>query len=56
MSEQENIENAKKQIAALNARNLDEYMSRIDESFVAESDSPLSPIRGRETEHLRRFD
>jgi len=48
MSEQENIETAKKQIAALNARNLDEYLSRIDESFVGESESPLSPIRGRE--------
>jgi len=48
MSEQENIENAKKQIAAINARNLEEYVSRIDESFVGESDSPLSPLRGRD--------
>jgi steroid delta-isomerase-like uncharacterized protein len=48
MSEQENIETAKKQIAALNARNIDEYLSRVDESYVGESESPLSPIRGRE--------
>jgi predicted ester cyclase len=32
MSEQENIQIAKKQIAALNARNVDEYLSRVDES------------------------
>jgi len=32
MSEQENIETAEKQIAALNARNVDEYLSRVDES------------------------
>src|SRR5215472_14213472 len=31
MSEQENIQIAKKQIAALNARNVDEYLSRVDE-------------------------
>lgn len=47
MSEQENIQVAEKQIAALNARNLDDYLSRVDESCVAESESPLSPIRGR---------
>ena len=34
MSEQVNIEIAQKQIAALNARNIDEYLSRIDESYV----------------------
>ena len=32
MSERENIQIAKKQIAALNARNVDEYLSRVDES------------------------
>jgi len=32
MSEQENIEIAKKQVAALNARNVDEYLGRVDES------------------------
>jgi steroid delta-isomerase-like uncharacterized protein len=48
MSEQENIEISKKQVAAFNARNLDEYLSRIDESYVGESEGPLSPIRGRE--------
>ena len=48
MSEHENIEISKKQAAAFNARNLDEYLSHIDESYVGESESPLSPIRGRE--------
>lgn len=48
MSEQENIQIAEKQIAALNAHNIDEYVSRIDESYIGESESPLSPIRGRE--------
>jgi len=48
MSEQENIEISKKQVAAFNARNLDEYLGRIDESYVGESEGPLSPIRGRE--------
>jgi len=48
MSEQENIEISKKQIAALNARKIDEFLSRIDESYVGESESPLSPIRGRD--------
>ena len=32
MNEQEIIQIAKKQIAALNARNVDEYLSRVDES------------------------
>ena len=32
MSEQENIEIAKKQVAALNARNVDEFLGRVDES------------------------
>ena len=32
MTEQENMQIAKKQIAALNARNVDEYLSRVDES------------------------
>src|SRR5215472_2811919 len=32
MSEEENIQVAKKQIAALNDRNVDEYLSRVDES------------------------
>jgi len=48
MNEQENIELARKQIAAFNAHNIDEYVSRIDESYVGESESPLSPVRGRD--------
>jgi steroid delta-isomerase-like uncharacterized protein len=48
MSEQENIETAKKQLAALNAHKIDEYLNGVDESFVGESESPLSPVRGKE--------
>jgi steroid delta-isomerase-like uncharacterized protein len=48
MSEKENIETAKKQIAAFNARRIDEYLNGVDESYVGESESPLGPVRGRE--------
>lgn len=47
MAENENIELAKKQIAALNARDLDTYVSRIDESYVGESELG-GTVRGRE--------
>ncbi len=53
MSEKENIQQVEKQIAALNAHDVDEYLSRIDESYVGESESPLSPLRGREG--VRKF-
>ena len=46
MAENENIELAKKQIAALNARDLDTYVSRIDESYVGESELG-GAVRGR---------
>ena len=48
MAENDNIEYAKKQIAALNARDLDGYLSRIDESYVGQSETSPGPIRGRE--------
>jgi steroid delta-isomerase-like uncharacterized protein len=48
MSEQENIATARKQIAAFNARRIDEYLNGLDESYLGESESPLGPIRGRE--------
>ncbi len=48
MSEQVNIEFAKKQIAALNDHNIDDYLSRIDESYVLESETIPGPIRGRD--------
>ena len=48
MSEKENIQIAEKQIAALNARDLDQYLSRIDASYVGESETLPGPIRGPE--------
>ena len=48
MSEKENIQIAEKQIAALNARDLDQYLSRIDPSYVGESETLPGPIRGPE--------
>ena len=46
MSEQENIRLAEQQIAALNARDLDGYLKRIDESYVGESEVSPEPVRG----------
>lgn len=48
MSEKENIQIAEKQIAALNGRDLDQYLSRIDASYVGESEIAPGPIRGPE--------
>ena len=48
MAEKDNIEYAKQQIAALNARDLDGYLSRIDESYVGHSETRPEPIRGIE--------
>jgi steroid delta-isomerase-like uncharacterized protein len=48
MSEMDNIQFAEKQLAALNARDLDGYLSRIDESYVGRSETAPAPIRGRE--------
>lgn len=48
MSEQVNIEIAKKQIAALNDKNIEDYLSRVDESYVVESETLPGPVRGRE--------
>jgi steroid delta-isomerase-like uncharacterized protein len=48
MSEQVNIEFTKKQIAALNAQNIDDYLSRIDESYVLESETLPGPVRGQD--------
>ena len=48
MAEKDNIELAKQQIAALNARDLDGYLSRIDESYVGYSETRPEPIRGVE--------
>jgi len=48
MAENENIEYVKKQIAALNAHDVDGYVSRIDESYVGNSETAPGPIRGPE--------
>jgi steroid delta-isomerase-like uncharacterized protein len=48
MAEKDNIQLAEKQIAALNAQDLDQYLSRIDDSYVGESETAPGPIRGPE--------
>jgi steroid delta-isomerase-like uncharacterized protein len=48
MSEKENIQLAEQAIAALNARDLDRYLQRIDESYIGESETAPGPIRGPE--------
>jgi len=46
MAENENIEYAKQQIAALNAHDVDTYVSRIDESYVGQSEMSPAPSAG----------
>jgi steroid delta-isomerase-like uncharacterized protein len=48
MADKDNIQYAEQQIAALNARDFDSYLSRIDESYVGQSETAPGPIRGRE--------
>src|SRR5215471_19185513 len=48
MAEKENIRLAEQQIAALNARDLDQYLSRFDDSYEGQSELAPGPIRGRE--------
>ena len=48
MAEKDNIQLAENQIAALNSRDLDQYLSRIDDSYVGESETAPGPIRGRD--------
>jgi steroid delta-isomerase-like uncharacterized protein len=48
MSEKENVQFAEQQIAALNAHDLGGYLSRIDDSYVGQSETAPGPIRGRE--------
>src|ERR1700677_850715 len=47
MAEKDNIEFAKEQIAALNGRDLDSYLSRVGESYVGEAEMGGS-VLGRE--------
>jgi steroid delta-isomerase-like uncharacterized protein len=48
MSESENIHLAHQQIAALNARDLERYLQRIDDSYVGESETLPGPVHGPE--------
>ena len=48
MAEKDNILFSEQQIAALNARDLDRYLTRIDDSYVGQAETAPGPIRGRE--------
>jgi len=48
MSEQDNLRITKETLAAINARELDRYLSYLDESHVWENDAFPAPIQGRE--------
>jgi steroid delta-isomerase-like uncharacterized protein len=48
MAEKENIEHTEQQVAALNARDFDGYLSRVDDSYVGQSETAPAPILGRE--------
>jgi hypothetical protein len=48
MAEKDNIRFAEQQIAALNAREISGYLSRIDDAYVGQSELVPGPIRGRE--------
>ena len=48
MAESNNIQLAQEQIAALNARDIDRYLQRIDDAYVGESETMPGPIHGPE--------
>ena len=48
MTENDNIQIAHQQLAALNARDLDRYLERIDSSYVGESETLPGPVHGPE--------
>ena len=48
MAETDNIQFARQAIADLNARAMDRYMQRIDDSYVGESEIAPGPVRGPE--------
>lgn len=48
MADKDNILFSEQQIAALNSRDLDRYLTRIDDSYVGQSETAPGPIRGRE--------
>jgi hypothetical protein len=47
MAEKENLQLAEQMIAAVNARDLDRYSQRIDDSYIGESEMIPEPVRGR---------
>ncbi len=47
MAEKDNILFSEQQIAALNSRDLDRYLDRIDDSYIGHSETAPGPIRGR---------
>jgi steroid delta-isomerase-like uncharacterized protein len=48
MADKDNIQFAEQAIAAINARDIDRYLQRIDESYVGESEIAPGPIRGHQ--------
>jgi steroid delta-isomerase-like uncharacterized protein len=46
MADKDNIQFAEQAITAINARDIDRYLQRIDESYVGESEIAPGPIRG----------
>jgi steroid delta-isomerase-like uncharacterized protein len=48
MAENDNAQYAQLQVAALNAHDVDAYVSRIDDSYVGHSETVPEPIRGKE--------
>ena len=48
MSQQDNLKITKETIAAINARDLDRYLSYLDESHVWENEAFPAPVQGRE--------
>lgn len=48
MPEKENIAIAEQAIAAINARNIESILQRLDDSYVGESEIAPGPIRGRD--------
>jgi steroid delta-isomerase-like uncharacterized protein len=48
MAEKENIQLAEQQVAALNARDLDGFLSRVDDSYIGHAETAPGPVRGRQ--------
>ena len=48
MAEQDNIHNAKRAVAAINAHDLDAYVQHFDESYIGETETMPGPLNGQE--------